>query len=347
MSSTPTDDEHNDQCRSTPSLLTGELSSEQKTHLLSPKPKHATASTAKTTEKIDTSMVEKTEDYRKSMINDASNFEKICEETDSLVYEKLTEVQKRSISELRIETNGRNILDLDANLRGKNLKSSNVWQQQGFIRFAHLPENNLKMFLENRSQYHRLGANGHLQEYALVDCQCCDFTYPINGYSTNNTSGNNIIKSIKTNINGQMACEANITNKVPEVKNDFAESNFTRPSTQNQFFSSNNALLKQQCPEQHINFDNSTFNNNITALNRTVNNYTNQSNNNIFENIAAALLNTTNNVSAMNHGLNQKHFNNNNHHYFNNQLQQQAFGGNFHHGNKNHYTSHSYSYKQF
>lgn len=36
------------------------------------------------------------------------------------------------------------------------------------------------MFLENRSQYHRLGDSGHIQEYKMQKCSCCDFKYPVN-----------------------------------------------------------------------------------------------------------------------------------------------------------------------
>lgn len=336
MSSSPTDDEHHssDQGGNTPSL--SDLSSEQKNHLLSPKPKHAIAATANTTDKIDTSKVEKTEDHKQSPKND-----EIFDEDNkgSLAIAVLTnffriEEEKKPTFDIRIETNGRNILDLGANLRGNGLQSpNNVWQQQGFIRYAHLPENNLKMFLENRSQYHRLGANGNLQEYALVDCKCCDFTYPVNGDTTKSSTsmGNNIIKSIKTNING--------VNENP--------STVTRPSTQNQYFSVDKPQFHNE--PNNINFDNLTSNNVLTALNRNATNFTNQSNNNILENVAAALLNTTNNVSpSSNYGLNQKHFNNNTHHHYNNQQQQQhAFAGNYHYGTKNYYTSHSHSYKQF
>lgn len=308
----------------------------------------------------------------------ASDDANTLEENDSLTNDKLTEYysieeQQKLIAKLRIEINGRNILDLGANLNDNSFNSTNnnndrMWQQQGFIRYAHLPENNLKMFLENRSQYHRLGANGHLQEYALVNCKCCDFIYPVNGYNNNSTSGN-LINSVKTNINGQMAGDGNAIIKPTGIKSDLVANvmenvrlneqqisppTFSRPATtlsQNQYFTSSannpsSSSLKQQCHEPNINFDNSMFNNNFTtALNRTVTNCNNQSNN-ILENIAAALLNTTNNnVSAINNGLNQKHFSNNTHHYFNNN--HHAFGGNHHLGTNNHYASHSYSYKQF
>lgn len=56
------------------------------------------------------------------------------------------------------------------------------------MRYAELPENNLTMFLANRSQYHRLGTNGHIQEYSLNKCQCCDFKYPVNNYSYNTSN---------------------------------------------------------------------------------------------------------------------------------------------------------------
>lgn len=275
------------------------------------------------------------------------------EENESLTNDKkLTEYysieeQKQLIAKLRIEINGRNILDLGANLNDNN-NNTRVWQP--FVRYSHLPENNLKMFLQNRSQYHRLGANGHLQEYALVNCKCCDFIYPVNGYNNNNntsTSGNNIMNSVKTNINnGQlMAGEGNMIIK-PPVRGSPPRPITTQHNNQYSPAAYNSPPLKpQQYHEPNMNFDAFNF---TTALNRTSSiTNTNQSNN-ILENIAAALLNTTNNNT--NHGLNQKHFNT--HHYFNNnnnhQQQQHAFGGNNnHHFGNNHYASHSYSYKQF
>lgn len=36
------------------------------------------------------------------------------------------------------------------------------------------------MFMANRSQYHRLGANGLVREYTLATCRTCTFQYPVN-----------------------------------------------------------------------------------------------------------------------------------------------------------------------
>lgn len=73
--------------------------------------------------------------------------------------------------------NGRNVIDLAGNL----IANKKVWQFQ----YAHLPENNLQMFLSNRSQYHRLGATGHIQEYVLTACNDCTFQYPMTGQQLN------------------------------------------------------------------------------------------------------------------------------------------------------------------
>lgn len=44
--------------------------------------------------------------------------------------------------------------------------------------FAQLPAHNLEMFLNNRSQYNRLSVMGHIQEFRLVQCKCCDSMIP-------------------------------------------------------------------------------------------------------------------------------------------------------------------------
>lgn len=75
----------------------------------------------------------------------------------------------------------RDILDLASNIRPQGNAPG------GFaFQFAELPEtNNIQFFLQNRSQYHRLGPNGHVQEFRMATCACCDFQYPVN------TVGNN------------------------------------------------------------------------------------------------------------------------------------------------------------
>lgn len=81
--------------------------------------------------------------------------------------------------EPKIVLSGRDVLDLIDNLTAPG---------HFRLQFAQLPENdNIHFFLDNRSQYHRLGANGHIQEYTMAKCSCCDFHYPINGTSL--TSG--------------------------------------------------------------------------------------------------------------------------------------------------------------
>lgn len=74
------------------------------------------------------------------------------------------------VLKLKIEYQGRDILDL-----GKNLTDSS-WKFQ----YARLPDNNVSMFMANRSQYHRLGANGLNREYELATCHKCTFPFPVN-----------------------------------------------------------------------------------------------------------------------------------------------------------------------
>lgn len=81
--------------------------------------------------------------------------------------------------ECKVVLGGRDVLNLMDNLTAPT---------HFRLQYAQLPENdNIHFFLDNRSQYHRLGANGHIQEYTMVGCKRCDFRYPVNGTSL--TSG--------------------------------------------------------------------------------------------------------------------------------------------------------------
>ncbi|XP_065084284.1 probable inactive serine/threonine-protein kinase scy2 isoform X2 [Ochlerotatus camptorhynchus] len=98
---------------------------------------------------------------------------------ESTPVDDLPEPQPTVPKEVKVVIGGRNVLNLM-----DNLTSPGHFRLQ----FAQLPENdNIHFFLDNRSQYHRLGANGHIQEYTMVNCKCCDFRYPVNG--TSPTSG--------------------------------------------------------------------------------------------------------------------------------------------------------------
>ncbi|KFB38354.1 hypothetical protein ZHAS_00005708 [Anopheles sinensis] len=73
----------------------------------------------------------------------------------------------------------RNILDLASNIRWDGGAAGGPGDFA--VHFAELPQtDNIQLFLSNRSQYHRLGPNGHIQEYRIVSCECCDFKYPVN-----------------------------------------------------------------------------------------------------------------------------------------------------------------------
>lgn len=69
----------------------------------------------------------------------------------------------------KIEYRGRDVLDLAKNL------TDTTWKFQ----YARLPENNVSMFMANRSQYHRLGANGLNREYDMATCNKCTFQFPV------------------------------------------------------------------------------------------------------------------------------------------------------------------------
>ncbi|XP_031617524.1 probable cyclin-dependent serine/threonine-protein kinase DDB_G0292550 [Contarinia nasturtii] len=75
-------------------------------------------------------------------------------------------------SNLKIMYDGRNILDFSANVANKS------WN----VQYAHLPEKNIEMYINNRSQYNRL-ASGYEgpENYALSKCNFCKckFEYPV------------------------------------------------------------------------------------------------------------------------------------------------------------------------
>ncbi|XP_059617209.1 uncharacterized protein LOC132262088 [Phlebotomus argentipes] len=76
--------------------------------------------------------------------------------------------EKHTYQDCKIMYGGRNIIDMGSNLTNGSFK----------IRYTELPENNFSMFLMNRSQYHRLGAHGWIQEYTLIRCSCCGLMIP-------------------------------------------------------------------------------------------------------------------------------------------------------------------------
>ncbi|XP_058819949.1 bromodomain-containing protein DDB_G0270170-like [Topomyia yanbarensis] len=99
-------------------------------------------------------------------------------------------LETEPIKEVKVVLGGRDVLNLIDNL---------VTPDHFRLQFAQLPENdNIHFFLDNRSQYHRLGANGHIQEYTMVKCKCCDFRYPVNGTSL--TSGTTAASMGQTNL---------------------------------------------------------------------------------------------------------------------------------------------------
>ncbi|XP_053672416.1 probable serine/threonine-protein kinase yakA [Anopheles nili] len=86
-----------------------------------------------------------------------------------------------SVPQKSIIYGNRDILDL-----GSNLRISDGIPGGFSCQYAMLPvTNNIQFFLKNRSQYHRLGPNGHVQEFGLATCSCCDFQFPVNAVSCN------------------------------------------------------------------------------------------------------------------------------------------------------------------
>jgi len=96
-------------------------------------------------------------------------------------------ILEKSAWDEKIEYQGRDILDLAKNLTYKNTS----WKFQ----YARLPDNNVAMFMANRSQYHRLGANGLNREYDLAVCRTCTFQFPVNSPNIiyNNDGATNVL----------------------------------------------------------------------------------------------------------------------------------------------------------
>ncbi|XP_052898461.1 putative uncharacterized protein DDB_G0277255 isoform X2 [Anopheles moucheti] len=81
--------------------------------------------------------------------------------------------------------NNRDILDLGSNIRPQGSGGTGEFAFQ----FAELPvTNNIQFFLQNRSQYHRLGPYGNVQEFRMETCPCCDFQYPVNAVGANSSA---------------------------------------------------------------------------------------------------------------------------------------------------------------
>lgn len=81
------------------------------------------------------------------------------------------ELDEIRYEDLKIIHDGRDILDLGANIANKS------WNFQ----YAHLPEKNYQMYMNNRSQYNRLSLGFQQSEpnYTYNECVDCKFDYPV------------------------------------------------------------------------------------------------------------------------------------------------------------------------
>jgi hypothetical protein len=160
----------------------------------------------------------------------------------SLDSEESKEKKSPIKEELKVTYKGRNILDLHSNL------NDNQWKFSPAL----LPENNFKMYLANRSQYHRLSNNSHIQDYSLLKCQCCDFRYPVENY--------------KYNLSGAAAANHNVNNN---NKNNY-QANNNYININNNYVNNNNNSRNYQSFKKfydeynktETNFNNNTNNNN-------------------------------------------------------------------------------------
>ncbi|XP_055713038.1 uncharacterized protein LOC129807651 [Phlebotomus papatasi] len=115
--------------------------------------------------------------------------------------------EKDTYQDCKIMYGGRNIIDMGSNLTNGSFK----------IRYTELPENNIPMFLMNRSQYHRLGAHGHIQEYTLIRCSCCGLMIPDQPELVPTSGPNSISRAI---IAAQVKLQGNNNNNNLTVNND-------------------------------------------------------------------------------------------------------------------------------
>lgn len=89
-------------------------------------------------------------------------------EVDEEAHKLADELEAIRYEHLKIVHNGRDVLDFESNV-------ARSW----IIPATHLPEHNIKMFMANRSQYHRLTpAWAEAADHPMVNCGKCDFKYP-------------------------------------------------------------------------------------------------------------------------------------------------------------------------
>lgn len=124
----------------------------------------------------------------------------------------------KPVVELKIFHNGRDILDLHQNL------TDSKWNLQTAI----LPQQNVQMYFANRSQYHRLGKSGHIQEYSLTTChESCGFKYPVHSFGDDAKSpnGTTTTSSAATSFNSMLCHPPPITTSSSFYKMQFANQN--------------------------------------------------------------------------------------------------------------------------
>lgn len=217
---------------------------------------------------------------------------------------------------MSIKYGGRNILDLGSNLAGA--------QADWPLQYTNLPENNFPMYLANRSQYHRLGPSGHVQEFTVTVCSCrsrngtCAFAYPVDDQPTTvapQTVGHQLLQFVQSMEPPQ---PPRFTNAVPQPE-----------PIRNQLFNSlnlnTNATNANVNNMQYNNLVNQLIGNGINNVGNGVNNMGNGINNmgnNYFNGIMGNSYN--NNYTSPNASLNrilaQNHNNNNQYNLANQKL---------------------------
>lgn len=174
--------------------------------------------------------------------------------------------KSENVMDYKIMYGKRDLLDMGANLTDSKFD----------LRYAELPENNLKMFFQNRSQYHRLGANGERQEFSFEKCKCCDFYYPMIIYNNTNNNATNTNKTIQDKLNQLNPTVSSLMKNVSMISGTQKNAAITLNGTANVHgaFNQNNTNINNQLspvqsvprPDQQLIQKHANINQNVNGL---------------------------------------------------------------------------------
>lgn len=125
-----------------------------------------------------------------SVCKEQTNENEMTNSTDLMIDELVSNVAAAATAAQNTNDDKVSAIDLDA-IRYKNLKifyegrdildfSTNVANKSWSVKYAHLPEQNYQMYIQNRSQYNRLAPGYESPEnYSLNACGRCAFQFPV------------------------------------------------------------------------------------------------------------------------------------------------------------------------